>query len=559
MHAVRTTEEDRTVNPWRARAVVAFSLLPLAYVTVQAVRAPRLNLLLDYWHVLAKITGDDGALQPRMLLTYHLEQPFVIPSLLFWADARFFGGDNRVLTVLAVLLMAGIVALLGRMLPASLSPVTRAALTVGFAFVMLSSHGIELWVQATNGISWTPALFFVVLTVFLMHRGRFWPAFAAAALGCLCFGVGFPAWLGLALVAWLRREARWKTLTATVVGLAVLTFWLVTRPGEAQSAATSALDLRHRIAVMGATLGGIWTPGESHLATEFAALVGLVIALVLVVFAVKAVRRRFAEPEPEPDETEEAAEAGWIGLAVCSLALALLIGLGRTTSTGNVGLISRYSVIGGLALCAILTLFVLRRPRLRTGSIVTWVLAISLITYATGYPKVGAVKASYDGLGAVAMALRVDAPDALSALQIEPEVVPAARALGMYPFSGNFSLDCGGYELGGRVDLAGIKPLPGPSAAGTTRGVVDNPPVRGDALLTGWAAIAGVHPECVLVVDNAGVVVGGGITGIGRADAQRLVGDGNAGWRAVAAPGAAEPRVLVSAGGSLYDVVATAR
>ncbi|MCU1684649.1 MAG: hypothetical protein JWQ81_5388 [Amycolatopsis sp.] len=551
MQAIRT---DTTNKQTRLHWVIGlFSLLPLAYVTLQAVRAPKLNLLLDYWDVLAKITTDDGSLQPRMLFTYNLEQPFAVPSLLFWADARFFGGDNRVLTVLTVLLMAGIVVLLSRMLPTSLSPVKRAALTVGFAFIMLSTHGIELWVQGTNGISWTPALFFVVLTVFLMHRGRFWPAFAAAVFGCLCFGVGFPAWLGLVLVAWLRREPRWKVLVSAVAGIAVLAIWLTTRPSAPQALATSSFDVQHRLAAISASLGAMWASSESHVATLFAVGVGLLLAILLAVFAVAAVRGRFTPATPEQSD-----EAGWIGLATCTLALALLIGLGRTTPGINVGMISRYSVIGGLALCSALTLVALRRPRLRARYVLAGVVAVSLVTYATGYPKVATVKTGYYGYGAIEVALRVDAPGALTALQVNPEVVPAARALGMYPLTGSFSLDCHGYELGSQINFGGIKPLPGPHAPGVTKGVLDTPPVRGDALLSGWAVVADTHPDCVLVLDESGKVVGSGITGVSRPDAVRLTGgDANAGWRAVAAPNSTASRIVLVAGGTLYGVDAT--
>ena len=157
---------------WQAWLLSATAIIPVALAGMAAARAPRMHVLLDYWHVLTKITEDDGSLIPGQLLTYHLDQPFVVPSWLFWADAAWFGGDNRVLTTLTVLLAVAVVALLVSMLPTTLTPIKKAALGAGFSFLVLSSHAMELWVQATNGISWLPAVFFSVLAIALAHRGQ---------------------------------------------------------------------------------------------------------------------------------------------------------------------------------------------------------------------------------------------------------------------------------------------------------------------------------------------------------------------------------------------------
>ncbi|WP_116049521.1 hypothetical protein [Amycolatopsis palatopharyngis] len=158
---------------WGVRSLYLLALLPITGAAVLAVRAPRMHLLLDHWHVLAKVTDDEGLLLPAALFTYHLDQPFAIPALLFWSDAVLFAGDNRVLTVLAVVLTAAVVALLHLMLPANLPVPKKAALTTAFALLLLSPHGAELWLQSTNGISWVPALFFLVLAVALLALS--WP------------------------------------------------------------------------------------------------------------------------------------------------------------------------------------------------------------------------------------------------------------------------------------------------------------------------------------------------------------------------------------------------
>ncbi len=140
----------------------------------------------------------------------------------------------------------------------------------------------------------------------------------------------------------------------------------------------------------------------------------------------------------------------------------------------------------------------------------------------------------------------MQARDALLDLRIQPGVLPAAKALGAYPFTDDFTLGCGDTELGDTVDL---------SSVGTATGVIDSGPPSGGALLRGWAAMDGKRADCVLVVDATGVVVGGGITGVGRPDATSAAGgESRAGWLAAAAPGVTEPAVLVTAGPKLYRV-----
>ncbi|WP_246256795.1 DUF2079 domain-containing protein [Amycolatopsis anabasis] len=526
--------ETSTDQRWLINELWLLAAVPFALVTWQAVQAPRLHVLLDYWHVLAKVTADDGSLIPGALFSYHLEQPFALPSLLFWGDAGLAGGDNRALTLLTVALLAAVVLLLRSLLPESLGAVRRTALTAGFAFLLLSAHGIELWLQGTNGASWAPALFFLVLAVVCAHRGRFWPALAAAAIGSLSFGVAFPAWFAIGLVAWLRRDAWWRVAAPVALGAAVLAFWLLTRPAGAQAAATSGFEPGHRLAVFGASLGSMWSPGVAWVAIA----AGVLVLGVLAYCGRAAVRARAAD------------QAGWLGLGLCAVALALLLALGRTTGSGtNVGLLSRYSLVGGLAACAALALAALRwNPR--PGWLVAAVAAVGLVTEITGYTQVNQVRASYESLGTVAYALRVNDPAALAELRINPAVVPAARSLGAYPFTGDFTLGCGGRELGDRVPPESPRPLPGPSGPLSTKGVVDTRA----PLLTGWAVVDGKRADCVLVTDDAGTVTGGGLTGVGRSDAGGLTGEPNAGWQAAAAPDSRGRIVVVSAGGVLYRI-----
>ncbi|WP_216205180.1 DUF2079 domain-containing protein [Amycolatopsis aidingensis] len=539
----------RTTAAGRARRGPAtllglLALVPFALATAEAIRAPRMHLLLDYWHVLAKITGDDGSLAPATLVGYHLDQPFVLPSLFFWFDAAILGGDNRALGAFTVALAGLIVVLLRMMLPGTLDPGKRWALTAGFAFLILSSHAAELWTQATNGISWVPAVLCSVLALLLAQRDRPWPAYAAAAAGCLSFGAAFPVWFALALTAWLTGRGRVAALLPAGAGLAVLAFWFATKPAGPQSLATSALDPHGRLSVLGASLGGLWSAEVAVLAV----IPGGATAAVLLLAGWSAIRERPAGP------AEPAARAGaaWVGLGGYALLLAGMLALGRTSEApvpgGNVGLISRYVLVSALATCAALALLVLHRPRLPLRQVVALVLAVSFVTYVVGGTKASTVRDSYAPLEVSAVALRVGAEDALRELRIQPGVRPAARAMGTYPFTDDFSLGCGGRELGDRIDPAAAVPLPGPESAAPGRGVVDTAPVTGGVLLSGWAMLEGRQPDCVLVVDGTGTVVGGGVTGLPRPD----VPGPASGWRAAAAPDVARPAVILAAGPALY-------
>ncbi|GAB3502616.1 DUF2079 domain-containing protein [Amycolatopsis cihanbeyliensis] len=529
-----------------AIALGLLTLVPLLLAVVQAARAPRMHLLLDYWHVLAKITGDDGSLVAGKIASYHLDQPFVLPSLLFWLDAAILGGDNRVFSVLTVAFAVAIVLLLGTMLPSTLDSGKKWALTSGFAFLVLSSHAAELWVQATNGISWVPAVLCSVLALRQAHRGRSCAAYASAAVGCLCFGAAFPVWFALALTGWLARRGRAAVLVPAAAGIGVLAFWFATKPSGPQSLATSALDPSGRLSVLGAALGCLWS---AELAVV-AVLAGGATAAVLLLTGWSAVRARLSDPAGP-------AGAAWVGLGAYALMLAGMLALGRTTDApvpgGNVGLISRYVLVSALATCAALTLLVLHRPRLPRRRVIALVLTISFVTYAIGGTKASGVDSGYAPLGVTAVALRVGAEDALRELRIEPGVRPAAQALGAYPFTGDFSLGCGGHELDDRLDLPAAVPLPGPESPSPSRGVVDTAPAAGGVLLSGWVTLDGRQPDCVLVADGIGTVVGGGVTGLPRPD----VPGPASGWRAAAAPGTTRPTVVILAGRTLHRLTST--
>lgn len=506
-------------------ALAVFAAVPAALALWTALRAPRGHVLLDYWHVLAKITDDRGRLLLDQVFTYHLDQPFVIPSLLFYADAAWFGGDNRALTVLTVALVGGIGACLYSMLPASLAPHRKAALAAGMSWLLFTSHLAEIWLQGTNGISWIPAVFLTVLAASQAHRGRPWTAATAALLASLSFGAGLPAFLVVAAIFLLRRENRATTITMAAAGTVVLAGWLLTKPRGAQSLATTALDPDGRLSVAAAALGSLWTGDHAAIAV----LAGALTAALLTASTIAA--------------THDPRAAGWIGIAGYAAALAVLVALGRTSPLapgGNIGLISRYVIISALALTALLALAALVRPQWPLTTAVIGICTISLATHALGGAKADLTRRGYAPLALATTALRTGATSVLDQLRIQRDVIPAAKALGAYPFHPSFTLGCHGPELGTSVNPATAADLP------ANRGAVTTPKPTGGTLIAGWTDL---HPDCILVTDPTGTVTGGGITSL--PSPAPGIPDGTA-WQATAHPATGPATIYAIRDGRLY-------
>jgi hypothetical protein len=126
----------------------------------------------------------------------------------------------------------------------------------------------------------------------------------------------------------------------------------------------------------------------------------------------------------------------------------------------------------------------------------------------------------------------------------------AVAKLGTYPFNRLFRLGCGGLQLGDAVNPQRLQALPSPppteqfgkvALSGqsrlTTVGAVDVVQSGSGARLQGWGEMDGGAADCVLLEEH-GVVVGGGVTQLPRADlVQTLSLPSNLGWAAVAGPG----------------------
>ncbi|GAA2820615.1 hypothetical protein GCM10010452_56080 [Crossiella cryophila] len=534
---------------WPAVLVGLIGLLPVAASVVEVLRSPRLHFI-DYWTVLSRLTNDDGTLIPRALLGYHHEHPMFVPQFLFWLDARFLGGSNHTLGLLALVLAGGLVVVLNRMLPRELGVLTRTALTVGFVFLVFSTTATELFGQGMSGISWFPVLLSSALALLCAQRGRPWLSFGFGVLACVCHATGFGVWPAIALIAWLRGDKARRVVWPLVVGAAVVAVWAVTVTRERISA--GRLDADDYLATVASTVGQLWSARVEDLAVGMGAFT----AAGVLALTVALIRDRGLGRSVSP------AAAGFSGLGIFVLAGAAMVAYSRTQFGVGVGMSGRYAAFAALATAALVVLIVLRRSRIPANTVVAGVLVLSAVTWVLGNGQAGIQRRLYPNQEVAAVALRVNATAQLARLRVKPEVRPAALALGVYPFNSDFSLGCGaGRELGDKVDLSTVKDLAQPGDPGPNTGHVDTGPVRGDAEITGWALVRNQAPDCVLVLDQAGTVVGGGVAGLTRRDlAQQLrIDEMNAGFSAVATPGSTAPSVVVRSGGELYRVAAVAR
>ncbi|MFK0250438.1 hypothetical protein ACIQUM_37555 [Amycolatopsis azurea] len=123
-------------------------------------------------------------------------------------------------------------------------------------------------------------------------------------------------------------------------------------------------------------------------------------------------------------------------------------------------------------------------------------------------------------------------------------------SLGAYPFNDTFTLGCGGPELGSRLPAAA--PLPRSTEAGTTRGEIGTP-LTGDTLLSGWATLGGTRADCLLVVDQNDIVIGGGLIGLPSSAAKTKTSPPERmAWQVVGPPGTTIGGVIAVKAGALY-------
>lgn len=522
--APSTRERLRTSDfgPW---LLGLFSLVPPLMMLREVLRHPQMHFF-DYWWVLLDITRDDGSLRPEALFGFRNEHPFVLPSLLFWLSARFVHGLNQLLGVLILALGAGCVVLVWSLLPAELGRWRRACLVAATSALVFNPHGLHNYVRSMSGASWILAMLLVLTALLAMQRERPIPAVLAGLAASASYGTSFAVWPALALVAWLRGYHRRWVMTPLVIGLVVVTAWLVLR-GPQGSGGGSAIDAPAQAILAGLSmLGMVWTGTEPTIAL-LAGIGGLaVLALHL--------------PSTQQERRES---APWWGLVVYAVGCAVMISGSRAAFGEAAGLQSRYTSMSAALWIAVLVIVLAwpRWPGVRSVAVLGTILA----TTALGAPMAQSVREDAPNQELLAVGARIGATDAFADRFPEPErLLPRLRALGHYPFSDEFSLGCGdGVEIDARVDTAewgtpSVDSSPGPRPGGwDVRLDVETDEIQGDSrMLQGWAISGIERAQCVTVLDETGTVVGGGVVDLPRPDAEAATvgAESGLGFRAVA-------------------------
>ncbi|HEY1573384.1 MAG TPA: hypothetical protein VGG05_18720 [Pseudonocardiaceae bacterium] len=537
----------------RARSAPVWWILaavPAAAMLYAAATAPTMNFK-DYWQVLVQVTSPDGSLHPRGLATLYVGHPVELFGTLCWLDAKLFGGDNRALAVLAVLLGGVIVYCLNRMLPARLSTTQRGSLTVAFSFLMFNSTALEIFVLGGSGVHWLCGLTPATVAILLAHRGRAMPAVGVALLASLGHGSAFPVWVALVVIGWLRRDRPWRLGVTAGAGVVVIVTWLLLPKKPVPIPTDTPLGPDSFLAATVGTLSPIRDTGAA--ATSIA--VGALVAALLLVLIVRLVQQRLAPAGTAP-VADVLEAAGWVGLGVQLLLVAVVIGGLRDEFGATIGITSRYAMLPGLAGCALLALLALRFPQLTGARTAALALCVSLVTYAGGTLRADEVRAQFPVLQLSAVAMRVGDRAEVAATGITPDAVHRAAVLHVYPFTSGFTVGCG-FHLGDHVDQRTIRRLPGqPLTGNPTVGLLEKTPTPPAELFSGWAMVDNRRADCVLVVDEHGVVVGGGAVGEIRADVAEVTGgvDIHTGWTATAERGTVGDTVVLSSDDVLYRV-----
>ncbi|GAA3431665.1 hypothetical protein [Kutzneria kofuensis] len=356
-------------------------------------------------------------------------------------------------------------------------------------------------------------------------------------------------WAALALIPWLRGDRRWKIIAPIVIavlGLVGAAIAYTTLPGSS-SIPPPTLTLDRILAVTSGVVGQLW----SSQVPDIAMLAGTLTIILLVTAIALVVAARVRPRDAEPQAVEA---AGWTGFAVHALLAAIMIAVSRSGVADNIGESGRYALLSGLAMCALLALGVILWRRLAVLPAVVLAVSIGLVTYTLGSGQATNVRNQYPNQAVLAVAMQLDAKNVMLSLRTKDSVLPAVKGLGAYPFTSDFTLGCGGPELGAKLDVATAPQLVPGTGNAPSGGYVESGKVTGDTMLSGWAVVDGKSADCVLVVDDHDNVVGGGYVGLPRPDvaaAMHTTVTGT-GWHAVAAPNATNPQVVVMSGGKAY-------
>lgn len=428
---------------WASVLLLFLAILPPALFLVLL---PRFGALQrnDYWgDFSAVLEGDRLTADPsRWLGARSNEHRITLPLLLWTANIYLFHGDNRGLSALSFVILAGTLAVLYRLLPESMraGPLHRAAALAALSWLVFTPAAAHNWALGFSGNQWFLAnLSAVAALALFLRRGpeERWttllPALAVGALGALCHSTALGLWPALVVCCLLVPRPRGALVVVSVGALAVGAAFVYGYQVPAHHPAPRA-DLPALASFVSTYLGSLW----SH-QVDVARVLGWV-GLGLLALAVWAVLRT--------DREARRPLAAWLAIAVYSLANAFGSAVARSGFGERMAVAIRYVSLPALfwlGVVMVLGLVLLdREPRGRwpaarwawAGLVVSLVAASATLGVERLRAQLHAVR--YQPLAALALRWGVDDPGALGRLTPavrevrEPEAF--FRRVGHVPF-----------------------------------------------------------------------------------------------------------------------------
>lgn len=477
------------------------SVVPILLMASRVSGSTKLNYL-DYWSAMLRITNPDGSVRVRGFFTYQNEHPFVIPQLIYYIDAKYFGGSNQHLGYYSIVMSVLAVALLGKFLPRDWPALSRAGLLLFAAVVMFCPAGAWNYVRGMSGVAWLTANVFALTAVYFASRGRTIPAVIAAALALVTYGTGFGAPVAIIAVALLRRDRWYKWALPSAELLGALVVYKLTAHGG--SAGHPSHDPALLLQTFLTNLATIWTNEGGSMAV----LIGMAGALLL----------GYAFSRYWPDRDAKQSLIPWWGIAAYTVVAAGLISIGRSDVFSGNGSQGRY-----VSLCALFwisvvvvsfaTIRVSGQGRVRAVLIA----ALAAVFWAESPGALDTATAQSALQDELAAGLRFNAVDPFGQIMDAPsQQISRLRNLHAYPFTSGYTLGCG-IRPGDTIDPNAVKTLP--SAMFPGLGSEDKDTVIGSTRqVSGWIYRAGDPTRCVLFIDGSGKVVGGGSPSVPRSD-----------------------------------------
>lgn len=519
--------------PQVAAAVAGFAALFDMLRRVVAV--PRMPSL-DYWSIYLPSLNPDGSFAESTTLLLQNEHPQAAARVTFVLNAWLSDGSNRPLAAWVFCLALLQIAMLTYLSGQRGSGWRRRALFVGVAAALIfSPTGIHNFQQAMSGTAWFSANVFALGALILVCRRR--PSLAAilGLAASASYGTGLMVWPALmtTTLALDTSSPRPRRVVPIVAGW--LLSWctyasLYVRPRQHASVEREATEFVER--ALGVLANPIATVGLSS-------AVGAVAAVVLVTTLSSMGREslRWAAPA--------------LGLVVYAAGAAVLIGLSRDVVVEGSDPVGRYNSIGSIFLVG--TLGVVSAAVGPTGSRRR---VMGLSALAVGLAVLGI--STSDGVHERMDRIAVDVRESAIAVRLghaggyvglNDAVPPRLEELGHYPFSPSFDLDCG--ELGSTLDDDFDEPGEGSGGELEERLTDKN---SHQIRVGGWydGGVDG-RPDCILLVDEDGRVVGLATGGIERGDLVFRRGTG-AGFVGVAPVGAGRIRAVAVHGARRVEI-----